>query len=399
MPSPVHRPSRANRTTVSVFMRSRDDFHHGIVRGVARFALHHDWLLRICPDHVLLPTEHLLQLFAQYPADACIVQGLDRGELTAALAGRRVVTVAGRPPGFTGPSVRVDDRAAGRQAAQHLLQRGLRSFAFVGWRDAPWAAARLAGFQEALGDAGMPPHLFFMGKAALAALGREDGHWREPFVHWLADLPRPTGVLAHSDSLAAEAAAACREHGLRIPEDVAMIGMGNDRFICETSVPPLSSVRHPGVVMGYEAARLLGRLLAGQPTPEEDLVIPSLGVQSRLSTDLCAVEDPAIARAIACIRGEWQRVTVAMVEAAAGLPRRTLERRFRAAIGRSPGAEIRRVRIAEAKLLLIDTDRPIADIAVIAGFTDATGFCRAFRQETGRTPSQLRGSLRDGDED
>src|SRR5262249_23447007 len=144
-------------------------------------------------------------------------------------------------------------------------------------------------------------------------------------VAWLRSLPRPCGVFACCDSWARIVARLAQVAGLRVPEDVAIVGADNDSVECELSTPPLSSVTIPWRRVGEEAAGLVRRALAGAAIGGRRIVVAPGHVVVRRSTDVLAIQDRIAAAAVAWIRDHAQgRVSVPAVARAAGVSRQRL---------------------------------------------------------------------------
>lgn len=198
--------------------------------------------------------------------------------------------------------------------------------------------------------------------------------------------------MASEDGVAHDLAAACQEAGIAVPDQVAIIGVDNDDLLCEAGWPPLSSIESDFARMGFQAAALLDRLLRGEKLAAEDCVIrlPPIGVVQRVSTSVLAVKDPALAEAVRFIREhacDPCSVDDVLREVAVG--RRWLERQFVAQLGRTPHEEIVRVRIDNAKRLLVRPEFGVVHVAERCGFSKVQ-FMRAFRQLMGTTPAVYR---------
>ncbi len=162
---------------------------------------------------------------------------------------------------------------------------------------------------------------------------------------------------------------ACRHTGLRVPDDVAVLGSNRNPAIAELCQPTLSSVVYDVERVGYEAAALLGRLMAGHAGPTHPIHIPPLGIVAAESTAVRAASDPLVDQALAFIQTHREE-GIGAAELSDAMPAsvRTLERRFNRTLGRSPAAEIRRASIERAKNLLLTTRDPIAVIAAACGY-------------------------------
>lgn len=188
---------------------------------------------------------------------------------------------------------------------------------------------------------------------------------------------------------------ACRQVGLRIPEDAALLGAEDDDLYCELARPALSSVRVPAEQIGREAAALLDRLLDGARPPRQPILLPPQGVVARRSSEVLAIDDPDVVAAARFIRGHGHLpLFVADVLREVPVERRSLERRFRKALGRGIWEEIRRVHVERAKRLLAETDQSIKAIAKQSGFTDFRHMAVVFRKELGLSPTAYRSRVR-----
>jgi LacI family transcriptional regulator len=287
------------------------------------------------------------------------------------------------------PRIQSDHRMIGQLAAEHLLERGFHHFAFCGFTGHEWSGKRGQAFVGRLRAAGFGCDLYespWGGPGAPPWEKEQEGMGRR-----LQALPRPVGVMACNDVRGQQVLDACRRVGLSVPEEVAVIGADNDELLCDLCHPPLSSVVPNPEGVGYEAAALLDRLMAGAAPPAHELLIEPLGVTTRQSSDVLAVADPQIAAAMRFIREHaCQGLSVADILKRVPLSRTALERQFRKYLGRSPQAEIRAVQIKRVKQLLGETDMRLSGIARAVGFQHPEYLSVVFKRETGETPGQFR---------
>ena len=208
---------------------------------------------------------------------------------------------------------------------------------------------------------------------------------------WLRTIRSPSAILAAHDLRAYQLLLAAEQAGINVPDELAVLGVNDDRTLCELCSPPLSSIAKNSRLCGYTAAGLLASLVKGEAVADAEVLIEPERVFSRRSTDSLAVADRAISRALALIRERaCERLTVADVMRHAAVSRDRLEKGFRRALGRSPHAEIRRVRLARARELLLNTDLPLKDIADQAGFEYPEYFNATFKRVFGRSPGRFR---------
>lgn len=295
------------------------------------------------------------------------------------------------------PKIRPDNCAIGHLGGEHFLERGHRHFAFCGFHNDGWACERRDGFVEAVRLGGREATVFDVAYPGKLTPVWDAGQTRI-LTNWLRSLPKPVGVMACNDLRALQVIHAAKAGGLLVPEEVAVLGANNDRCRCELALPPLSSVAANAEQSGYQAAETLARMLAREKIENMDARIDPVGVITRQSTDVLAIEDRHVAAAINHIRlhacggltvGELLRHTAAS--------RSQLEKRFRRALGRSPQAEIRRVQVAKIKELLFETDYPLKVIADMTCFEHIAYMSVVFKRFTGMSPGAYREHMRTKD--
>ncbi|MBN1488283.1 MAG: DNA-binding transcriptional regulator [Phycisphaerae bacterium] len=291
------------------------------------------------------------------------------------------------------PSVFPDHDLVGQMAAEHLLGRGLRHLAFYCADRAFWVERRREAFVRNLAERNCGCEVFApltpaRGKDRPRILDRQA-------AAWLRALPKPCGIFCASDLHAARLSNVCRDCGIAVPEQVALLGVDNDQVMCSVSSPSLSSIDLDSRRIGYEAALLLARLMAGKRRIETEVRIEPLTVVTRQSTDTVAVADPEVAHAVRLIREQaCRRLRVAEVAATLGLSPRVLQQRFQKALRRTPKQEILHVRMERAKMLLRETDATAESISRQTGFASLQYFSRSFRRETGLTARAYRSEHR-----
>jgi LacI family transcriptional regulator len=363
-----------------------------VQRGIRRYVeARPQWLLT-----AIAPEQQSLRVLGPLRPDG-LIAGVTTKRLVRTLAcwRRPVVNASGVLTGLRFPRVGVDNVGVGRLAAAHFLERGLRHFGFVGSPDYRFSAERRAAFCRAVRQAG---HTVACHEdRAHLAYDQIGQRWDlDPAVwRWLRALPKPVGVFVPNDLWGVQVAEACRQVELRVPEDVALLGVGDDDLYCEMTRPPLSSIRVPAEQIGYEAAALLERLLGGEPPPREPLLLPPIGVATRRSSEVLALDDADVVAAVRFIR-EHAHLPLRVADVLRQVPvgRRTLERRCRLALGRSLGDEIRRAHLERARRLLAETDLPLKVLAEQAGFSNLSHLGVVFRQELGLTPTAYRRRMR-----
>ena len=287
------------------------------------------------------------------------------------------------------PSVLTDESLLGRAAAKHFMQRGFRNFAYLGF-DSAWSRGRQHGFTEALAEAGHRYHVCECWADVTTFRFLDTPQATQMAQAWVASLPKPVAVLACSDSVASTAMAGWVAAGIRVPEDVAVMGVGNFVSTCELAPVPLSSVAMDFPRMAFEAARVLDGLMSGT-RPDRVCLVPPAGVVSRRSTNAFSFEDEHVSAAMTLIH-ERAADGLTLKELLRHVPvsRRWLSQRFKEVIGHSASQEIRRLRLELVRDLLLNTDLSIQQIAARCGFSRPENLTRFFRDGYGVPPETYR---------
>jgi len=361
-----------------------------LVRGVHAYALErHDWVLRNAPCD-----PKVIAFLKSWKPDGVIatVFDLTLGRALARLR-RPVVDTAFAIRGLKLPVVDVDHSEVGRLAAEHLRERGYKHYGFLGSKSALYSERRQAAFARHLADHGYTLSSFLV-EYLYEDLATSNWKRDEAKVQqWLRRLPKPVAIFACNDMAARALADICRQCGLRVPDEVAILGADYDELESLLTVPPLSSVAIPAKRVGYEAACTLDRMISGEQV-ERSRFLPPLHVITRQSTDTLATGDLVASAALRYIREHAsQDIRVTTVALAVGIGRRELERTFRRSLSRSVLDEIHRVRVERVKELLAGTTLPMPAIALRAGFSGAERMAVVFGQVTGTSPTAYRRQL------
>lgn len=290
-------------------------------------------------------------------------------------------------PGIS--SVTADSVSIGRMAAEHLLALGHVRFVMLGDnRGEAGNGLRLKGFRDRLAQSGHDV-------MALDSEALQGGAAWEELRRLLAAIPRPFGAFAYNDRAGWLLCQCCREANLNIPEEVAVIAVDNDSLWCEACHPPLSSIDPGFRRIGYLAAQRLDKMMQGVRLAPEVVRIPPERVVPRASSDVVAIQEKPIARAVQYLREHACRpCTVTEAARHAKVGRRWLELRMSALLGCSPHEYMMRVRLDRACRLLVESRLGIPDIAERSGFGYETNLRRAFSARMGgETPAQYRHRL------
>lgn len=287
------------------------------------------------------------------------------------------------------PVVKCDDWAIGKLAAHHLMEHGIREFAYCGMQGPLWSTMRSDAFKQTITRAGYLVHMHQLPRAGGKAWFSERTQTR--LIQWIADLPKPIGIMAAYDWVAQKVLDACRHLQVMVPEEVAVIGVDNDTTVCETCEPMLSSIvtRHDRV--GFHAAELLDQLMQGKPKPSVPLIVEHPSIVTRQSTNTQTISDPDIADAVRFIRDHaFGEISVSDVAAHVALSYSKLTRRFRRVLLRSVHDEITRVRLDRVRELLAETRMTLVQIAEATGFRHQEYLGSVFKSKTGMTLKQFR---------
>ena len=374
------------RRRVGLFMGLIDHYEHGIARGVVRFA-------RERPDWDLYGYGWMFQgmgSLERWDGDGIIARiESARDAERLALRGIPVVDVAGAwtRPGFR--QVSNDDGATGRLAGRHLAGLGNRRFGFCGVTGVGWSRARREAFRVTVAPARLS--VFEQSLPWWEKL-----HRSQHLDRWLTRLQRPAALFACNDTVGLKTAAACRRLGLAVPSDVAILGVDNEDILCELSVPPLSSIALDLERIGWLAAEALDAILDRRSGRGAAVVVPPREVVDRESTRAITTGDALVDQALTVVRGAPSPGMVSVSQILLSVPcsRRTLEKRFQTALGRSIHQEVIRHRVEAARRLLRDTTLTVAAVAAEVGFANAQRFYTAFRRVQGATPGAYRRSYR-----
>jgi LacI family transcriptional regulator len=366
---------------IGLFIEMQFGYGAGIVQGVAEFARRRpDWAI----DLFDVPVSTLATEMARWTGEGVIATVANPEMLAVARKlSCPIVNVAGSLECEGVPTVRGDDVAIGRAAGEYLLERRFPRLLCAFNSASPAFRRRAEGFIRACTRAGRRPI-----ELDIQAIGYDQ------MVREFRDLVPPVAAFCCDDRLATLAVRAARDGNLEIPDDVAILGAGNNTLLCELLHPTLSSVDGDLHRRGVDGAALLDRLLQGEPPPTKVIEVSPREVVPRQSTNAYAVSDTAIGQALRYIREHiGSPLRIEEIAAAAGISRRSLEARLRKAQGRSVQEEIWHQRVVEAKRLLRRRETSITEIAYACGFASASSLSVVFHRETGMTPRSFRATV------
>jgi LacI family transcriptional regulator len=375
---------------IAVLVDTSTSWGRNVIEGIHSYQkLHNRWHLYVEPRGL----DQKLWLPPGWNGQGVIAR-VGYRELSRQLkqSGLPVVNVSGiRIPGAKFPRITTNLRKNATIAAEHFLNNGFRNFAYFSLISLDYVSEHQMAFNQAVTNRGFTCRFFESGTEE----GKGDSEWtmdQKKLLAWLESLPKPVGILTWTSNAARELIYACLDAGHRIPEQIAVMSGSDDELFCKVAPVPISAVHVAAEEIGFLAAQRLDEMLMGkQAGRSRDLQVPPLGVVVRQSTEVLAVDDASLAKALRFIRNDpAQKMSVDDVAAQAGYCRRLLEQRFAKILGRSPAAEIKRVRVELALQLLQTTNMRISDVAEKSGFSTAEYMATVFRKEFGVAPLSFR---------
>ena len=278
----------------------------------------------------------------------------------------------------------------GQMGAKYFINKGYSNFAFYGFNNIVWSRERADGFEDSVVKHGKKVHFFNPKKMA----SRELWHYKPSALNnWLLSLPKPIAIMACDDERAQNITEACRLSKIKIPEEIAILGVDNDDVTCNLADPPLSSIGLGIEQGGYEAAKLMHLLIENKDQKPYNIIVKATSVFTRQSTDICATTDNQIAKALNFIHQNIENnINVDDVLKKVSISRRALEKRFLEVTGSAIYKYICDLRIQKFSIKLLESDKSIYEIAIELGFSDNKNISRLFKQVKGCTPLQYRKS-------
>lgn len=351
-----------------------------VAQGIREYAHRHtEWRFLISPETHDLPPVSLEGWKGQGVIALC---NTEEDEDVLERLQCPVVNISGALKSTRFPRVRNDYQAIGRKAAKFLRSRGFRRFGFYGVAGVWYSQQIELGFQQEIRDQGFEPAIL-RSPSSLSGIHRWN-HGQDGLEKWLRSLTPPFAVLAAHDPRATMVIRACERLGLRVPQDVAVMGVNEDTVTCETSRPTLTSLERNGKTVGWNIGETLHRLIEGEAVEDERIIAPG-DVYERESTQTLAVDHPGLVRVIDSIRAHYQEpLSVEQLAGVAEKSRRWLEEIFREELSISPAAFLERVRVGEAQKLLEENPSiALGHLATECGFSGTRQLNMAFQRILG----------------
>ena len=380
-----------NLKRVALTIENSRAFGRELIRGIVRYSrLHGPWMF-YRPDMFYVAQEgepSRLEPLRQWEPQGIISRDPKNLEELEKWGIPLFVAIAMEPPSAKRNNVVTNDHAVGKMAAEHLLERGFRNFAFCGFDKIYWSYQRGDGFITRIAEAGFKTSLYKQPKS------RKNRLWfrEKPILtEWLRRLPKPIGIMACNDDRGQHITEACTNAKIEVPYEVAVIGVDNDDQVCDISYPSLSSVALDVEKAGFRMSELLDKMMSGKKMPPQTVIVQPKRVVMRQSTNIVAVEDKLVSQALNFIHQNAQRlIQVDDVVKDLNVSRSNLHEKFMKTLGRTVYDEVKRVRIDLICQMLIETDLSISDIALSLGYDNTNHIARYFRLKMGMSPLEYR---------
>ncbi|MFI4910329.1 MAG: substrate-binding domain-containing protein [Sedimentisphaeraceae bacterium JB056] len=363
-------------------------FLHGVEKYMSTRG---DWVVRIQPPgYINTTSRENSSWLALHDADGIIAGDIRfiseamRLNIPKILHDARCDKIPGASTMYT------DSISTGKMAAEYFFSLGFKNYAYCGFEGLVWSQKRLKGYKSQLGEWGITEvHDYNQWKPSGAGLDTE--RWN--ISEWLKTLPKPVCVFACNDDRGINVLEACQIAGIKVPEEVAVLGVDNDELMCDISFPPLSSIELNFRKAGFNAAKLLDEII-DNGNIGRDIIVPPISLIERQSSDVLAIEDENVIKALVFIRQNFQEaIQVSDVVEKTTSSRRDLEIKFKKMLKRSIKDEILRLRIDSLKKRLVSTNEPLYAIANSLKYTDPEHFSRFFKSAAGISPSKYRSKL------
>lgn len=286
------------------------------------------------------------------------------------------------------PNITADYKLTGRMAAEHFLAKGFTNFGFFGYKNVCWSDERQQGFSERIIEAGYGDNIHNYMWQDIENLW----YYETDKLHdWLKSIPKPIAIMACDDNQGTMLVEACNIVGIKVPSEIALIGVDNDKVVCSLSNPPLSSIQVDIETGGYQVAETAERMHEQGEFMCDDIVLLPSKVVPRVSSAAFATTDTEVLRAIQYIHQNLdKKIQVTDVLDCVPLSRRLLEIRFRKVTGESVYQYISTRRVELFAVMLLESNDSVVDIAFSLGEDDAKSISRRFKAIKGCTPQEWR---------
>lgn len=371
-----------------------EDYGKSLLKGVTKYSKEMGpWLF--CRMPLLyredLSMDNIVKFAKDWKADGIIAQFYNNSNINKLIAAKIPIIVEDFKERFKEfPNITGGYFETGQMGAKYFINKGYKNFAFYGFDNIVWSRERAEGFEDSIKKHGEKVHFFSPKKIE----NRELWFYKPSALSkWLTSLPKPIAIMACDDERAQNITEACKHSKIKIPEEVAVLGVDNDEITCNLSDPPLSSISLDTEQGGYEAAKLMHQLIEHTDQEPHDIIVNATTIITRQSTDICATTDKQIAKALNFIHQNISNnINVEDVLKTVSISRRALEKRFLDVTGSAVYKYICQLRIRKFSDRLLESEKSIYEIAIEIGFNDNKNISRLFKQIHGCTPLQYRKS-------
>ena len=369
-----------------------ESFSHKLLAGLVDYSRQKEqWIVRRMPPEykAQIGIPGVIRIAKEWDVNAVIGQFEPTDDI-GLFAENGIVAIAQdyKKKFTTIPNITADYIGTGRMAARFFIDRGFRNYGFFGFNDVCWSDERCEGFRREIEEAGFGDSFYAYRMQEI------DMVWyyqRNRLREWLQTVPKPIAILACDDNQGTNLIEACHGIGIKIPEEVSVIGVDNDESLCSLGSTTLTSIQIDIEEGGRQTGALVERLVADPTAPAEDVVLKPVKIVGRLSTAAFATTDQQILNALLYIhKNALKKFSVTDVMAEAALSRRLLERRFKSVTGKTLYEYITDQKLKYFAEQLADTDEQVINIALSMGENDTKSISRRFKQLYGCTPVEWR---------
>jgi LacI family transcriptional regulator len=382
------------RKVVVLMIETSLGYGRGLLRGIAKYSkLHGPWsFYRELPCYAHSQIQHSIQRLEKVAPCGAIIREPTPRQVEYFIKQKIPIIISPNLLNSQIPTIRTNSKKMAQLAADHFIERGFKNFAYCGFTKMHWSKNRYENFAQELKRRNYSLSHF---SASVKTLLNPKEKIVAKFIDWLDSLPKPVGLMACNDDMGRFVLETCKFAGFHVPEQIAVLGIDDDELACELTDPPLSSIALHSEKAGYEVAKLLDSLMAGEKMKGQIIYLDPSRVIVRQSTDIMAIEDNDILQAIRYIHEHYKEpITVEDVARETHLSRSYLYKKFMKIMEHSVSDEINKNRINYICKILTETDLPICKITMSLGFTGIEHIARYFQKATGMSPNEYRKKFR-----
>ncbi|GHT54335.1 XylR family transcriptional regulator [Bacteroidia bacterium] len=369
-----------------------EEYAKNLLKGIVRYSKEHEpWVLCKMPPsyHVKHGVEGVLKWAKKWKADGIIARFYNTDPVDIFRKNGIAAIAQDFKSRFTEiPNITGAHHLAGKMGADYFIQKGFKNFAFYGYKDFVWSSERCDGFLDGIRKHQLSTNFYEYQNDNLKELWYYES---APLIAWLQQLPKPVALMACDDNQGHHIAEVCKQCGIKVPEEIAILGVDNDEAVCSLSDPPLSSLNQAVEKGGYETAQLMSRMIQNPHDHYEDVVVYPTHIITRQSTDIYATNDKYISTILQYIHQNVnKKLTIDQFILLVPLSRRLLENRFKQEIGIPIYTYIMNLRIEKFAHRLLETDSSIMEITDEISYSDYKNIARQFKKIKGYTPSEYK---------